>query len=123
MANKSTTTGLGGRSNFFKGAREDEVHNTPQEDVAAISPTPTAPVPSSSPILPATKAPVTERKVRKAQMTTAGKVRTTVTLYPETLAAMEQIKTLSRRKGLKESFSDVLEAAIQALAKERGVRL
>ena len=66
---------------------------------------------------------VSERKVRKAQMTTAGKVRTTVTLYPETLAAMEQIKTLSRRKGLKESFSDVLEAAIQALAKERGVRL
>ena len=122
MANKSTTTGLGGRSNFFKGAREDEVHNTPQEDGAASSPTPTTLV-SSSPILPATKAPVTERKVRKAQMTTAGKVRTTVTLYPETLAAMEQIKTLSRRKGLKESFSDVLEAAIQALAKERGVRL
>ena len=122
MANKSTTTGLGGRSNFFKGAREDEVQNTPQEDVAASSPTPTAPAPSS-PALPATKASVTERKVRKAQMTTAGKVRTTVTLYPETLAAMEQIKTLSRRKGLKESFSDVLEAAIQALAKERGVRL
>ena len=122
MANKSTTTGLGGRSNFFKGAREDEVHNAPQEDGAVSSPTPTAPA-SSSPVLPATKAPVTERKVRKAQMTTAGKVRTTVTLYPETLAAMEQIKTLSRRKGLKESFSDVLEAAIQALAKERGVRL
>lgn len=47
------------------------------------------------------------------------KVRTTVTLYPHTLAAMELLKAEARKDGVKATFSDVLGDAIDLLMKKK----
>lgn len=49
------------------------------------------------------------------------KVRTTVTLYPETLAAMELLKVESRRNGQRATYSDVLGEAVDLLMEQRGL--
>ncbi|MDQ4078349.1 MAG: hypothetical protein M3220_19145 [Chloroflexota bacterium] len=51
------------------------------------------------------------------------KVRTTVTLYPDTLATMEMLKVEARRQGEKATYSDILEEAILDLARKKGVEL
>jgi hypothetical protein len=51
------------------------------------------------------------------------KVRTTVMLYPETLAALEMLKVQARRRGTRATYSDILEEAIQALAVSQGVEV
>lgn len=60
-------------------------------------------------------APVTKTK--------ASKIRTTVTLYPQTLAAMEQLKVELRKSGDKATLSDVLEQAVAALMDKKGIKL
>ena len=47
------------------------------------------------------------------------KVRTTVTLYPRTLAAMELLKMESRKEGERATMSDVLGEAIDLLLKKK----
>lgn len=49
------------------------------------------------------------------------KVRTTVTLYPDTLAAMELLKVESRKKGQRATYSDVLGEAIALLMEQKGL--
>jgi hypothetical protein len=44
-------------------------------------------------------------------------------LYPETLAELEMLKVQARRQGTKATYSDILEAAIQALVSQRGVEI
>ena len=51
------------------------------------------------------------------------KVRTTVTLYPETLATLEMLKVHARRQGKRATFSDILAEAIIDLAQKKGVTL
>jgi hypothetical protein len=51
------------------------------------------------------------------------KVRTTVTLYPDTLALMELMKVQARRDGARATYSDILEEAIVDLAEKRGLEL
>jgi hypothetical protein len=51
------------------------------------------------------------------------KVRTTVTLYPETLAGMEMLKVQARLEGEKATFSDILNEAVQDLMDKKGVEL
>ena len=49
------------------------------------------------------------------------KMRTTVTLYPDTLAKMEELKVQARRGGERATYSDILEEAINDLAAKRGI--
>lgn len=51
------------------------------------------------------------------------KVRTTITLYPETLAAMELLKAEARKTGKKVTLSDVFADAVDALMAQRGLSL
>lgn len=51
------------------------------------------------------------------------KVRTTVTLYPETLAGMEMLKVQARMEGEKATYSDILNEAIRDLMEKKGVEL
>jgi len=51
------------------------------------------------------------------------KVRTTVMLYPETLAELEMLKVQARRRGTRATYSDILEEAIQALVRRRRVEV
>lgn len=51
------------------------------------------------------------------------KVRTTVMLYPETLAELEMLKVQARRRGTRATYSDILEEAIQALTRQRRVEV
>ena len=50
------------------------------------------------------------------------KIRTTVTLYPETMAQLEALKINARRQGTKATFSDILSEAIQDLAAKKGIK-
>ena len=50
------------------------------------------------------------------------KVRTTITIYPRTLSAMEQLKMELRKSGDKVTLSDVMEEAIWALMEKKGLR-
>lgn len=50
------------------------------------------------------------------------KVRTTITIYPRTLSAMEQLKMELRKSGDKITLSDVMEEAIWALMEKKGLR-
>ena len=49
------------------------------------------------------------------------KVRTTITIYPTTLSAMEQLKMELRKSGDKVTLSDVMEQAIWALMEKKGL--
>lgn len=80
-----------GRSAFFV---TDE-----EQGEAAVTETPTQPQPS--------------KKIKK--------VRTTVTLYPETLEAMELIRFEARKTGDKVTMSDVLREAVEELLKAKGL--
>ena len=51
------------------------------------------------------------------------KVRTTITLYPDTFAILEMLKIHARRQGNKATFSDILAEAIVDLAQKKGLRL
>jgi len=51
------------------------------------------------------------------------KVRTTVMLYPETLAELEMLKVQARRRGTRATYSDILEEAIQALTRQRRIEV
>ncbi len=51
------------------------------------------------------------------------KVRTTITLYPDTLATLEMLKIHTRRQGNKATFSDILAEAILDLAQKKGLQL
>lgn len=51
------------------------------------------------------------------------KVRTTVTMYPETRAGLEMLKIQELRQGNKVTFSDILDEAIQNLMEKKGVEV
>lgn len=51
------------------------------------------------------------------------KVRTTVTLYPRTLAAMELLKAESRKEGERSTLSDILGDAIDLLLKKKKISI
>ena len=65
-------------------------------------------------------APVVEKK---ADPPKPKKVRTTVTMYPETLASLELLKVEARKSGIKATMSDVLSEAIEMLMKKKGLRV
>ena len=94
MSNSKKKTGLGKSAFFTPQAEESESPTPPAETTKAEEP----------------KAP------EKPQ-----KVRTTVTLYPETLAAMELLKANARKSGKKVTLSDVFEDAIKALMEKKQI--
>lgn len=49
------------------------------------------------------------------------KLRTTVTLYNDTLEVIELLKAQSRKNGVKSTISDILNDAVELLAKERNL--
>jgi len=51
------------------------------------------------------------------------KVRTTLTLYPETLASMEMLKIEGRKAGERVTLSDVLNEAVTTLMQKKGLSL
>jgi hypothetical protein len=51
------------------------------------------------------------------------KVRTTILIYPETLASMELLKVEARKKGDKATLSDIIEEAVQGLMKKKKLEL
>ena len=58
----------------------------------------------------------------KQEMVKVKKVRTTLSLYPETLAAMELMKFEVRKKGRRNAtMSDVVKDAVDELMKIRGI--
>ncbi len=90
----SKKTGLG-RSAFFNRPEEEQEREQTQT----------------------TPPPAEEKKPEKPK-----KVRTTVTLYPETLASMETLKVEARREqGRKVTYSDVLQEAIELLMNHKGL--
>ena len=90
----SKKTGLG--TNAFFGS--DEADQVVESAVA-------------EPVTPAKPKPVKAPK----------KVRTTVTLYPRTLAAMELLKAESRKEGERSTLSDILGDAIDLLLKKKKI--
>ena len=95
MSNTKKKTGLG-KSAFFNRSQEngaDEQARTTPQDVQTQEP----------------------KKPKK--------VRTTVTLYPETLASMELLKVEARKGGEKATFSDVLAEAITELMQKKGLAI
>ena len=60
---------------------------------------------------------------KKAPRFAKKKVRTTITLYPDTLATLEMLKIHARRQGNKATFSDILAEAILDLAEKKGLAL
>lgn len=51
------------------------------------------------------------------------KMRTTITMYPETRAGLEMLKIQELRQGNKVTFSDILDEAIQDLMEKKGVEV
>ncbi len=90
----SKKTGLG--TNAFFGSDET---NQVVENTATEQPTPVKPKPVKA----------------------VKKVRTTVTLYPRTLAAMELLKAESRKDGERSTLSDILGDAIDLLLKKKKI--
>lgn len=100
MAKNRRSTGLGTDIFFRSPANESDLPANSDGD----------------PSPPAAKSHVPESGTDK-------KIRTTVTLYPQTLAAMESLKVQARRQGQRATYSDILEEAILDLARKRGVEL
>ena len=50
------------------------------------------------------------------------KVRTTVTLYPETLAQLDMLKIHARQNGEKATYSDILREAIEGLVEKKSIK-
>ena len=99
---KKRQTGLGANA-FFQNINADATGKTDK----------TKPAPSAAP--PA-KAPASPAKSK------APKIRTTVTLYPTTMAQLEELKINARRQGKKATFSDILSEAIGDLAAKKGIK-
>ena len=51
----------------------------------------------------------------------SAKVRTTITLYPETLAQLDMLKIHARQNGEKATYSDILREAIEVLTEKKGI--
>lgn len=100
-------TGLG-TSAFFK----------PREvvpgEAASSSPEAQQQVHQAQPISPPPLEPL-------AQEDSPRKMRTTVMLYPETLANMELLKIQGRKRGKRTTYSDILNEAIQLLMERQEV--
>lgn len=111
MANKQRKGGIDtrGRGILFKdtSAQADELQAGDTEQPVALD----APAPSP--------APQPEEADTKPEKPKSTRQRTTVTLLPETLAAMEQLRYDARRSGKKATMSDVLEEAVKLLVEER----
>lgn len=95
MSSSKKKTGLGTSAFFTPQADESDALSSPTEPVAEVKEKPAKPK----------------------------KVRTTITLYPETLAAMELLKVNARRTGKKVTLSDVFAEAVDALMIQKGLSL
>ncbi len=94
MSSKAKKTGMGeGVSALFKSGAEETATNSAEE------------------------APAEPEKPSKPK-----KYRTTVMLYPDTLSDIELLKSEARKQGVKATMSDILNDAVQLLAKEREIR-
>jgi hypothetical protein len=102
VAKNRRSTGLGTDIFFQPPASQPQPAKEPEAD--------------DSPLPPDSEPPEVESGPEK-------KIRTTVTLYPQTLAAMESLKVHARRQGQRATYSDILEEAIQDLARKRGIDL
>lgn len=69
------------------------------------------------------RAQATTQAVEEPAQEKPEKVRTTVTMYPETRAGLEMLKIQELRQGNKVTFSDILDVAIQDLMEKRGVEV
>jgi len=101
---KDRKTGLGTSAFFQQVATPTEEPAQPEAHPATGQGAPPVPV------APDVKAAAEPRKVR-----------TTVTLYPETLATLEMLKVHGRRQGVRATYSDILEEAILALAEKKNL--
>ena len=103
MAKKRTDrTGIQlGTNAFFQNIGAD----TPEESVQPPEPEAVAPPPPPPP-------PPKPKKMR-----------TTITMYPETMALLEALKIDAKRNGAKATFSDILKEAIHDLATKREITL
>lgn len=63
-----------------------------------------------------------EARVDTGQSAKPEKYRTTVMLYPDTLSDIELLKAEARKQGVKATMSDILNDAVQLLARERQIR-
>lgn len=63
-----------------------------------------------------------EQLDKPAPKAKVAKIRTTITLYPHTLSAMEQLKVELRKSGDKVTLSDVLEQAVWSLMEKKGFK-
>ncbi len=100
MANSKRSGGLGGRSSFFNPTGTETVT---EPGVAGTKAAAVVETPAVVPTAPAK----------------ADKIRLTVTVYPKTLAALEQLKVELRKGGHKVTMSDVLEEATWALIEKK----
>lgn len=75
---------------------------------------------SKSPESPVDSAPDPARRPKQVQ---PKRIRTTVVLHPSTMAAMNAIKTQNRLEGIKVTYSDILDEAVQLLVAEKGLAL
>lgn len=82
-----------------------KIFTTPTEDLAA-----------------STEATTAAEQPTKPAKTKVPKVRTTVTLYPKTLSAMERLKVEMRKSGKRITLSDVMEQAVWALMEKEGLK-
>jgi hypothetical protein len=101
-------TGLGGSNAFFKDTPP------PRRDA------PAAPIPPHEEIIDEPSM-VEQEQVQD----TNEKVRTTVKLYPDTLALMDMLRAQAKRDrklGRKATYSDILDEAIRDLADKRGIK-
>ena len=100
-----TTTKKGGlgRRNPFTTPRSADL-STPDEQTVTAPPS----------VVEAQPAPKKEK---------SEKVRTTITMYPKTLSAMEQLRVELRKSGEKVTLSDVLDEAIWALVEKKGLSI
>ena len=109
MASKNSKTGLG-KSIFFRNPQTDDPEAGESGANAAEN------LGEGSNREQMSNAKGADNEAPKPQ-----KVRTTVTLYPETLAAMELLKVESRKNGQRATYSDVLGEAVHLLMEQRGL--
>jgi hypothetical protein len=67
--------------------------------------------------------PRTDKATQPAVPPKPKKVRTTVTMYENTLASMEFLKIEARKQGIKATLSDILEEAITTLMEKKKLQL
>ncbi len=103
MSSKTKKTGLGGGVDaiFGSSAVEEQVEETTVDDTQK----------EAEEVAPEVEEPIMPPKYR-----------TSVMLYPETLSDIELLKSESRKQGVKATMSDILNDAVELLAKERQIR-